>query len=218
MTVDGADARGVAIKEEGFAAFLDGVSRVFFHTAKKARARRAIDLGNAFGLFRGFVDQDGLGDDDGFQGFVAAIFRTAGDFIDDVHAFKDFAKGGILAIQEQIVGVADEELAAGGIRMHAAGHGNDAAFMAEGIIESIAAEFAFDGIARSTGADAIGVAALDHEALDDAVERQAIIKAFRDEICEVFRGVGGGFVIELDFDVAQVFNRENNHVFFSFPG
>ena len=79
------------------------------------------------------------------------------------------------------VGQANEELAAGGIGMLGAGHGEDAAHM------WLVVELGLDLVARVAGAPAtfrVGVlgqriAALDHEAFHDAVKGGAIVESLR---------------------------------------
>jgi hypothetical protein len=86
--------------------------------------------------------------------------------------------------------------------------------MGESISDAVFAEFAFDAIARATAPDAIGIAALNHEIFDDAVKGQSIIETLVYQLHEVGTGVRRILVIELDFDIAKVFDRENNHVLY----
>ena len=98
----------------------------------------------------------------------------------------------------------DEELAAGAVGHHGARHTQDAALVLQLVFEAVAGELALDGIARAAHAGALGVAALDHEAGDDAVEDHAVIKALFDQGDEVVDGVGGDLRIELGADDAAV--------------
>ena len=102
--------------------------------------------------------------------------RSARDGIDDVHAFGHLAERGVLLVEVRSVHVHDEKLAAGGVRIHGAGHGQHAAGVLEVVLEAVARELALDAVARAAHAGAGRVAALDHEAGDDAVEDHAVVK------------------------------------------
>src|SRR5690606_40097044 len=91
----------------------------------------------------------------------------------------------------------DEELAAGGVAA-VVGHRHDPRL----VHEVVAGPFVGDAVAGPAGADGLGVAALDHEVRDDAVEHGAVVEALAGEEHERLdrlRVVGGG---ELDDDVA----------------
>jgi hypothetical protein len=75
----------------------------------------------------------------------------------------------VLAVEERRVRVHEEELRAGGVGVAGAGHGEHAALVAAGV------ELLLELVARAAGAGAGGVAALDHEAGDDAVEDDALV-------------------------------------------
>ena len=70
---------------------------------------------------------------------------------------------------------------------------------------------------RAAGPDAPGVqrrllselavAALDHEARDDAMEDHVVVEPLVREVDEVLRGLRRGLVVELDLDVADVGRR-----------
>lgn len=92
-----------------------------------------------------------------------------------------------------VAGVANEELGASCVAA-GMGHGDNAAI----VVLVIASEFTINLIARTTVANAIGAAALDHEIGDDTVKNEAIIEAFfskADEVLNSFRGV---FLKELE--------------------
>ena len=72
----------------------------------------------------------------------------------------------------------DKELAAGGIRVHRAGHGNNAWLMFQFIFETILIEFTFDGVAWATHAVAIWAAALNHKTGNNPMEGQIGVEAF----------------------------------------
>ena len=74
------------------------------------------------------------------------------NLIDDIHAFDDVTESGILAIKEEVILIADEELGTCAIRIHGTGHRDDATLMGELVVDAVRAEFAFDGISWATGA------------------------------------------------------------------
>jgi len=49
-----------------------------------------------------------------------------------------------------------------------------------------------------------GIAALDHEAFDDAMKRSAVVEAFLGQFGKVFHGLGGDIVPEFDDQIAVV--------------
>ena len=79
--------------------------------------------------------------------------------------------------------------------------------------EPVVPEFAFDLISGPAGAPAQRAAALDHEAGDDPVKDQAVVKALADQIFEVFHRVRRVFRQQLQFDPAAVFHFDDYHMF-----
>ena len=104
--------------------------------------------------------------------------------------------------------VEDEKLAAVGVGT-AVGHGDDAAFVTGAALVELAvacdlvAEGAAPG-ALAAGAVALRIAALDHEALHDAVERQAVVETALGEQAEILGGLGGVGGQQLKLDHAFV--------------
>ena len=99
------------------------------------------------------------------------------------------------------VALVDEELTAVRVRP-AVRHGKRTAD-----VEEILAEFVFKRLAPdalATAARALRVAALDHEAVDHAVERQAVIVAFLNVRLEVFDRLGRRFGEKPDLDFSHV--------------
>ena len=145
-----------------------------------------------------------------FSGTPSADARGAGgggggDLLDPLAAGDDLAEGGVLAVEELGVAVADEELAAGRIRMLGTGHGDHAA----GVRAVV--ELGLHLVARVAGAgDALGAGfgvratALDHEALDHAVERGAVVETVGGELLEILDRLRGNLRPELDLDVSVV--------------
>src|SRR6185369_6598152 len=104
--------------------------------------------------------------------------RSLGNFFQRVVAFDQLAERGVLVVEAGSRGVADEELAAGGIRIARPSHRDDAPLVFAGV------ELGVDRIARAAlavgrflrGILRVRLAALDHETVDDAMERGAVIK------------------------------------------
>ena len=71
----------------------------------------------------------------------------------------------------------DEELGACGVRVHRAGHGENALRVRQIILETVVGELALDTVSRTTHSVAVRASALDHESLDHAVEDQSIIES-----------------------------------------
>ena len=130
--------------------------------------------------------------------------RRGGDFFQHVVAFDQFAEGGVLAVEESWVAVADEKLGASRIGIIRARHGEHTAFVGAFV------EFRFDLVAGAAGAPVIflarifcqRVAALDHETFDDAVKTGAVVKTFLGEGLEILDRLRGDVRPEFDDHVA----------------
>jgi hypothetical protein len=134
---------------------------------------------------------------------ATALGGQGGDLLEHAVTGGQLAERGVLFVEEAGFTVADEELATGGVRMRRAGHGDDAASMV------FVVEFGGNLVARITGAGhaagaglGVGATALDHEALHDAVERRAVVKAVAGEFLEVFDRFGGDFRPERNGNIA----------------
>src|SRR4029077_8325882 len=102
--------------------------------------------------------------------------------------------------------VKNEELAAIGVRS-GIGHRDEAAAVPAAIQRRVLIDLVLEGSAPrafTAGAIAGGVAPLDHETLDDAVERQAVVLAVLGEQPEILDGLRGVCREELDLDWALV--------------
>jgi len=142
---------------------------------------------------------------------VAAVGLDRGDLIDHIHALRHLAEGGVLAVEELAVLMHDEELAAGGVGGLRSGHGQNAALVREVVLHAVELEFALDAVAGTAHAGAVGAAALDHEAGDDPVEDEAVVKALVRKGDEVAHALRRLFGIELGDDLAAVFHGERHH-------
>ena len=66
-----------------------------------------------------------------------------------------------------------------------AGHADDAAGVLDGVGNAVLQKLTLDVPARAAHAGALGVASLDHEAGNNAVERQAVVKTVLDQLFKV---------------------------------
>ena len=136
------------------------------------------------------------------QGPVVSIGLPGGNLIHHIHAICDLAKGGILAVQVLGVSVHDEKLAAGGVGGLGPSHGQYAPLVLHGIVYAVEQKLAFDAIARPAHAGAVGAATLDHEARNDPVKNQTVVKALLNQGDEIRNGLRGLLGIELSGDDA----------------
>ena len=97
----------------------------------------------------------------------------------------------------------DEELAAGGIGRHCARHRQDAASMLEIVGNAVHLELALYRISGAAYANALRIAALDHEAANYSVENNAVIKLILYQRDEVVDRIGCDLGIKLGlYDIA----------------
>ena len=80
--------------------------------------------------------------------------------------------------------------------------------MRQVIFHTVGGEFALDRLIRAAHAGALGVSALDHEAVDDAVEGQAVIEALFCQLQEVFDRDRGGVAVQLHGDGAVILHLD----------
>ena len=141
---------------------------------------------------------------------VARVTGFGDDFVSHLHPLNDFTESGVLAIEKSGFGDADKELATTGVSLRIdlvtrSGGGDGAPFV-------LVFDFCRDGVARTTravgtaivGIFTFGIATLDHEARDDAVEGGAIVKSIFDQLFEIFGVLGAFDDIEFDDDDAVV--------------
>lgn len=130
------------------------------------------------------------------------------DLVDHVHAgghFTEYAvaealSGGRFEVEEVVVVHVDEELGAGRVRLHGAGHGDGADLVGQAI-----GRFVLDGSAGVFLFKARGIAAaLDHEAVDDAVEDGVVVVTVTAVLQEVGHGFRGFFSVQGEGDVAVI--------------
>src|SRR6266705_1288247 len=154
-------------------------------------------------------------DDHVLYGHVGVTAAFSGldpfDFVDDVPAFDDLAEhavapalgAGRRVIQEVVVLDVDEELARGRMRLGSPRHGDGIAI----VLEAVAGLVLDGSSSRLLAHSRLEAAALDHEAVDDAVKHGIGIEPRLDvseEILDRFRRALG---IELERDDAEVCSK-----------
>src|ERR1700742_2631186 len=107
----------------------------------------------------------------GFDDLVGILDRLAAlDLVDVLHALGDLAPPRVLAVEEGRVVEADEELAVAGIRAGGARHRGGAADM------RLLVELGLQLLAGTARAGAVRATGLRHEAVDHAMEHDAVVK------------------------------------------
>ena len=169
------------------------------HKSKKYLSSIVYRLSSIVFRLNCFFYRDGF-DNHVVVGAVHAVGLYTGDFVEHIEAFVELAEYGVtvsraraalFVVQEvDVVAVDDEELAADGVRHGCLCPAECAAHVGEAAVVLVA-----DGGTRTLGCVATGVvfagevATLDHEVLDDAVERCAIVLALLckfNEVCCTF--------------------------------
>ena len=141
-------------------------------------------------------------------GTVIAVGLDGGDGVHHVHAGGHLAEGGVLAVQVLGVGVHDEELAARGVGGGGTRHAENAPFVLQVVFDAVEEELALDAVAGAAHTGAFGTAALDHEAGNDSVEDQTVIKMVIAQIDEVANALGRLVGVQLALDDAAVFHGD----------
>src|SRR5436309_15659775 len=117
-------------------------------------------------------------------------FVVLRNLVDHVESLRDLSENGVDSVQVRLGGMTDEELAAAGV-LSGVGHGQ----RPRHVLVDVLVGLAFDGVARPTRADAplpglrIGVASLNHEVGDHAVELGAVVERRVRQLLEI--GDGG---------------------------
>lgn len=145
-------------------------------------------------------------------GSVAVIGGSFGDLIHNVHTVDNAAESGVISVKEEGILVDDEELGSGGVRVGSAGHGENAAGVAEGVVNAVGLELSLYVPAGAAHSGALRVAALNHESLDDAVEDESVVKAALDKLFKVLTADGGVLGAKLQGDLLAVFHFDDYHV------
>jgi hypothetical protein len=121
---------------------------------------------------------------------------TLTDLIDHIKPFINFPEDGVVAVEVfgVVAAMADEELGTSGVSA-GVGHGKNATV----VVLIAAVQLTLDLIARTSVANTVRAAALDHEIGYDAVENEAVVKIMLGEVGKVLNGLGGIFFKEFDF-------------------
>src|SRR5437899_5343149 len=118
-------------------------------------------------------------------------FVVLRNLADHVQSLGDLSENGVDSVKVRLGGMTNEELAAAGV-LAGVGHGE----RPRRVLVDILLGLALDGVAGPTAADAplpglgIGVASLNHEVGDHAVELGAVVESRGREFLEVGHGAG----------------------------
>ena len=124
-----------------------------------------------------------------------------------LHAFGHLAPDGVLAVEEAAIVEADEELAVGAVGILRARHGGGAADV------RLSGEFGRKiGLVGAAHAGAGRIAALRHEAVDDAVEDDVVVKALLGQLADPLDMLRGEIGAKPDDDVAAAVEAEDQSV------
>ena len=139
-------------------------------------------------------------------GTVIAVGLDGGDGVHHVHTGGYLAEGGVLTVQVLGVGMHDEELAARGVGGGGTRHAENAPLVLQVVLDAVEKELALDAVAGAAHAGALGAAALNHEAGNDSVEDQTVIKMVAAQVDEVADALGRFVGVQLALDDAAVFH------------
>lgn len=109
----------------------------------------------------------------------------------DIQPLCHITKYCVAAVQIAAVLMNDEKLGAGTVVVFGAGHGDSATSVGQLVLHAVGAEFPLDACAAAAGSIPIGVTSLDHEAIDNPVEGQSVVKALLCQENKIFNGLRG---------------------------
>src|SRR2546422_1198451 len=139
-------------------------------------------------------------------------FVVLRNLVDHVQSLRDLSENRVDSVKVRLGRMTDEELAAAGV-FSGVGHGQ----RSRHVLVDVFLGLAFDGVAGPAGSDAplpafrMGVAPLNHEIGDHAVELGAVIEARVRELLEI--GDGGRHLIGEQLDVDGAFRGLENGLF-----
>ena len=153
----------------------------------------------------------------GDEAVRAGDLHARGDLVHNVHAAHDVAEHGEIAVEIRRVVLQNKELAGAAVLIRAARHADGAARHGERVVEAVGGELALHGRARLAGAVLVRAAAVNGEAVDDAVNGQVVIKALFGEIEELGRRFGRAVRVHLEPDSAVIVHGDL-HLVLAGPG
>ena len=130
------------------------------------------------------------------------------DCVHNIHTGGYLTEGCVLTIQVLCILVHDKELAACAVGAGGTSHRQNAALMAQIVLEAVKEELALDAVAGAAHAGAVGAAALDHKAGDNAVENQAVVEIMVCQVDEIIHALGCDFGVQFALDNAAVFHSD----------
>ncbi|MPM24548.1 hypothetical protein SDC9_71031 [bioreactor metagenome] len=155
------------------------------------------------------------------DGFVADAGYAGGNGVHNAHALDDHAERAVVLVEVFCVRVQNKELAArrvirvlGIVRIALTRHADHAAVVRERIMEAVVGKLALDAVTGSAGAGACRVAALNDEALDDAVEDGPVVITLVGKGDEVADGIRRDVLIQFDFDDAAGLHFDGGNGYF----
>ena len=154
--------------------------------------------------------------DDGRLGNVVVPADAAGfnacDGVQNVKAVGQLAKAGVLRVKVGRVLVHDEELRGSRVGIGGARHGKNAARMLQIVLhKAVGDKLTANGVCGFLLEAFVKAAALNHKALDDAVEDDAAVEAGLNQGQKVLYGGGCLIGIKLCGHFAKVANGDFNH-------
>ena len=78
--------------------------------------------------------------------------------------------------------------------------------MLQVIFDTVVSKFSFNGVAGASHTGSVGTSALDHEAFDDPVEDQPVVKALIDQTDKVIYGNRSNVRVKLCFHDVAIFH------------
>ena len=138
------------------------------------------------------------------------------DLVNNLHTGYDLAECCILTVKVGGILVHDKELGGGRVGVIRPSHRDYAALVLDGVCPTVCTEFALDVFLCAAHAIALGIAALDHKALDNSVENKAVVKALLYELFKILYGDGCCLGIKLELDHTAVLHFDYYHFFSPF--
>ena len=154
-----------------------------------------------------------LFDNDGINGNVVVPAAAEGsgvcDRVDDLKTLDNLTEARILCVKVRSILVHNEELGGSGVGVAGSRHGENAASVTEVVgHKAVCHKLALDACRLLLVEVCIKAAALDHKALDYAVEDKSCEEARLNQVKEVLNGYGSLLGVKLGDHFAVVLNCE----------